>query len=333
MTGLTGDPAFANVNSRIDEIHDLTTLPEEVAHAAIGGLLTGGKAVINGTATAVKNVVTLGLNSAELELIGVTKEDRANGYNSAVAIATASGQVLIAVGTGGLAGALAKGGRVAKAASGALLVFDAAGNAVGVVQGLADASANGLNLRNGAQIAASAVGLGANGAALKKLLGGGATKTLRPVDEAPHGNDPDVEIKRPDADVESPDADVTGPEVEAKPTEPGTALVPSASYELGKWGEARLAQDFGGQGFKPSKAFKTSLTTRFVDRLIGKTAHEAKAGKDVRLDASIRTQILKDAELLATGKFDAVVWHFYRGVNDEVLDFLKKHGIDYVVHP
>jgi hypothetical protein len=65
-------------------------------------------------------------------LIGVTKEDRERGYDTAVAISTASGQVLSAVGTGGITSALSKGGSVARAASGALILYDAAGNAVGL---------------------------------------------------------------------------------------------------------------------------------------------------------------------------------------------------------
>jgi hypothetical protein len=49
-------------------------LPADVAGAAAAGLVTGGKAVVNGVATAVKSVVTLGWNTTQLELIGVTDE-------------------------------------------------------------------------------------------------------------------------------------------------------------------------------------------------------------------------------------------------------------------
>ncbi len=111
-------------------------LPDEVARAAAAGLETGGKAIVNGSATAIKNVATLGLDRRQLELIGVTKEDRDRGYDTAVKIATASGEVLIAVGTGGAASALSKGGTVARTASGALVVYDTAGNAVAVAQGV-----------------------------------------------------------------------------------------------------------------------------------------------------------------------------------------------------
>jgi hypothetical protein len=52
---------------------------------------------------------------------------------------------------------------------------------------------------------------------------------------------------------------------------PGRALVPKAISTLGQWGEARLAQILGGRGYKPAKAFKTSLGPRFVDRVFGRT--------------------------------------------------------------
>ena len=126
------------------------------------GLGTGSKAVVNGVATAVKDTATLGLSPGQLELIGVTKEDRERGYDTAVAISTASGQILIAVGTGGAASALSKGGSIARTASGALVAYDAAGNAVGVVQGVYDASQNGINIANGAQVAGGLLGLSAN---------------------------------------------------------------------------------------------------------------------------------------------------------------------------
>jgi hypothetical protein len=151
-----------------------------VAPAAAAGLGTGGKAVVNASATAIKNVATLGLSSSQLELIGVTDEDRERGYDTAVTIATASGEVLIAVGTGGIASALSKGGTVARAASGALLAYDAAGNTVGVVRGTFDASQNGVNLSNGAQVAAGALGLGANVSAARSLKSPAPGKEITP---------------------------------------------------------------------------------------------------------------------------------------------------------
>jgi len=137
-------------------------LPGAVAGGVGSGLKTGGKALINGGATAVKNVATLGLSTSQLELIGVTEEDRANGYDTAVYIATGSGELLIAVGTGGLAAALKAGGTVARAINGALIVHDAAGSAVGVVQGIYDAKVNGFTVTGGASIAANALGVSSN---------------------------------------------------------------------------------------------------------------------------------------------------------------------------
>jgi len=113
---------------------------------------------------------------------------------------------------------------------------------------------------------------------------------------------------------------------------PGTAIVPKSAVELGNWGEARLAHDLGNQGFKPKTAYRTSLGKRFVDRLVDGVEHEAKAGVDVGLTSQTRTQALKDAELIATNKVRGVVWHFYQGAKQELLDFLTQHGIKYVVH-
>ena len=147
---------------RSDELAADLQAAGRVAGAAAAGLRTGGKSVINGTATAVKNVVTLGLDNHQLELIGVTKQDRDGGYNEAVAIATASGEVLIAVGTGGITAALSNGGKIARVVGRGLVALDAAGNIVGVVRGSYDAKTNGLNLSNGTQIAAGLLGFGYN---------------------------------------------------------------------------------------------------------------------------------------------------------------------------
>ena len=171
MGELTGGmtPELIHSSRLAFDLQAALELPGDTARGAVAGLGTGGKAVVNGTATAVKNVATLGLSTSQLELIGVTQADRDRGYDTAVAIATASGEVLIAVGTGGIASALSNGGTVARTTGGALVAFDAAGNAVGVVQGSYDAATNGVNFRNGAQVAAGLLGLGANANAAKSL--------------------------------------------------------------------------------------------------------------------------------------------------------------------
>jgi hypothetical protein len=169
LTGVV-TPSMIRSTQVATALQSAVKLPDEVARAAAAGLITGEKAVVNGFATAAKDVATLGLSPGQLELIGVSKEDRERGYNTAVAISTGSGQVLIAVGTGGIGSALSKGGSVARAANGALIAYDAAGNAVGVVQGVHDAANNGINIANGAQVAASALGISGNLNAAKGLI-------------------------------------------------------------------------------------------------------------------------------------------------------------------
>jgi hypothetical protein len=112
VADLTGyaSPALIQSSRLAMDLQTAARLPKEVITAAAAGLVTGSKAVVNGSATAVKNVATLGLSSSQLELIGVTQADREGGYDTAVTIATASGQVLIAVGTSGLATALSARG-------------------------------------------------------------------------------------------------------------------------------------------------------------------------------------------------------------------------------
>ncbi len=149
-------PSMIRSTSWLGGIREKLRVAGDIAGAFVAGLGTGAKAVVNGLATAARSVATLGLNTDQLDLIGVTKEDRERGYDTAVTISTGSGQVLIAVGTGGMASAIAKGGTIARAASGAMVAFDSAGNAVGVVQGVYDASQNGVTLANGTQVAASA---------------------------------------------------------------------------------------------------------------------------------------------------------------------------------
>jgi hypothetical protein len=208
IANLSGGPTPATIRAGklADELQSAAKLPGEMAAAFASGLKTGGKAVINGGATAVKNVATLGLSTGQLELIGVTDEDRANGYDTAVAIATASGELLIAVGTGGVASALSKGGSVARGASGALLAYDAAGNAVGVVQGSYDAATNGVSIRNGAQIAAGALGLTANVRASRSLRPSNSAPdpTVNPVPKLPpyqQGAKTEGVIRTPSGDV------------------------------------------------------------------------------------------------------------------------------------
>jgi hypothetical protein len=167
---LTVTPRMIQSTGWLGSIREKMRVAGDIAGAFVSGLGTGAKAVVNGLATAARSTVTLGLNTDQLELIGVSKEDRERGYDTAVTISTGSGQVLIAVGTGGMASALAKGGTVARAAGGALVAYDSAGNAVGVIQGVYDATQNGVTLANGTQVAAGALGISANVKAAKGLV-------------------------------------------------------------------------------------------------------------------------------------------------------------------
>ena len=182
LTGVV-TPGMIRSNRIAAALQSAVRLPGDVARAAAAGLGTGGKAVLNGAATAVKGVATLGLSTSQLELIGVTKEDRDRGYDTAVSIATGSGQILIAVGTGGITSALSKGGSIAQAANGALIAYDAAGNAVGVVQGVYDASKNGVSIHNGVQIAGGLLGLQANAKGMTDLGRAVAARRLKEIDE------------------------------------------------------------------------------------------------------------------------------------------------------
>jgi hypothetical protein len=108
--------------------------------------------------------------------------------------------------------------------------------------------------------------------------------------------------------------------------------VPIGTVPLGKWGENHLGRILGWAGEKPSKPFMTSLGARYVDRLVRGIGHEAKAGLNVGLTSSIRNQVLKDVELILSGRLKGAHWHFFRGAKKELLDFLETNGIESTVH-
>ena len=104
---------------------------------------------------------------------------------------------------------------------------------------------------------------------------------------------------------------------------------------LGKDGEAALRKAVGGQS---QKCFDTSMGRRFVDQFADGIAHESKVGY-TSLTKRIRTQILKDAELLTGGDIKGAVWHFYKssttgkiGASKPLLKFLGENGIKYIIH-
>lgn len=109
-------------------------------------------------------------------------------------------------------------------------------------------------------------------------------------------------------------------------------IVPKSTRALGLWGEARLAAMLGNAGVKPNKAVRTAMGLRYHDRIIGNVAYEAKAGLNVKLTAKIRAQIDKDAFLINSKEFSRIEWHFFQGASPEVLDYLTRSGLPFVLH-
>ena len=132
------------------------------------GLQTGGKAIVNGTATAVRQTATLGLYDDPWELISVTDEDRAGGYGVAFGVVNVSANAIISLSPGAIANC-SKGTKFAKAVATGFAAYDTAGNAVSTGSGIYDATKNGLNLQNGTQILMGGVGLTGNIAAVRNL--------------------------------------------------------------------------------------------------------------------------------------------------------------------
>lgn len=62
-------------------------------------------------------------------------------------------------------------------------------------------------------------------------------------------------------------------------------------------------------------------------------AHEAKARIDVQATTSVRRQIDRDAELIATGRLGGAHWHFFQGASPEVKAYLESRGIPYTATP
>jgi hypothetical protein len=111
----------------------------------------------NGTTSAVVSTATLGFKTIDgpFEL---NEFDLANGAGISQAIAEVSSNVLVGVGSGGLACS----GKLGQVGSQAVRYWDAAGNVVTTSRGVAGAYTNGLNLENGVQIVGGGLGLVGN---------------------------------------------------------------------------------------------------------------------------------------------------------------------------
>ena len=106
-------------------------------------------------------------------------------------------------------------------------------------------------------------------------------------------------------------------------------------FNSGTAGESYLASLVSGS---PQEFFKTSLGNRFIDQLSNGIAHESKVGYTV-LSTRIKTQILKDVELIQSRQIKASTWHFFRssitgkiGPSKPLQDFLTKNGINFIIY-
>jgi len=102
----------------------------------------------------------------------------------------------------------------------------------------------------------------------------------------------------------------------------------------GKIGEAAL-KNLGGES---QAFFRTSQGTRYVDQLINGIANESKVGYQT-LNATTRSQIAKDVELIQSGQIQGAAWHFFRspvtglgGPSGPLSDALRQAGIDVIIH-
>lgn len=102
----------------------------------------------------------------------------------------------------------------------------------------------------------------------------------------------------------------------------------------GKVGEDALKL-LGGES---QVTMRTSLGVRYVDQLVEGIANESKVGY-TSLTSSVKTQIAKDAELVATEQVKGAVWHFFKspvtgkvGATKQLIKELEKNNIQYIIH-
>lgn len=126
------------------------------------GLQTGGKALVNGAASAVVSTATLGFYQNDELLLSVNDFDRDVGYGISHGGFQILGEAAIGIGLGG-ASQIAKGGRLAQGLAKTALAFDIVGNVSGVGQGSYQAyQEGGLSLGTSVQIVGSGLGLAGN---------------------------------------------------------------------------------------------------------------------------------------------------------------------------
>lgn len=110
-------------------------------------------------------------------------------------------------------------------------------------------------------------------------------------------------------------------------------------YQRGKTGEEALRMAYPGKSQVYLQTYVDGVKGgRYVDQLSKNIAYEAKVGYTC-LSQRIKMQILKDAYLKNSGAVDDAAWVFYRsditgrvGASKQLLDFLEKYGISYIIN-
>jgi hypothetical protein len=132
-----------------------------IARAFVGGLQTGGKALVNGATSTIVSTVTIGqINN--VELITVTDTDRAYGYDYSFAAAQVATTSVVALATMGAGCAAAQGSRIAGVAVSSIRTVEAANAVNNVVTGTGNMIANGsVDVGNAVQVGTGLLGMGA----------------------------------------------------------------------------------------------------------------------------------------------------------------------------
>jgi RHS repeat-associated protein len=125
------------------------------------GINTGNKALINAGADAIGSTISLGFWDPP-DLVTVTQADIHGGYGFAKGSAGIGINILIGVASGGAGCILSRGGTIARAGGYIIKGMDLASDAVTIAKTIKDIQENEMNWSNGAQLAASVLGMGAN---------------------------------------------------------------------------------------------------------------------------------------------------------------------------
>ena len=143
----------------------------EYAKAFGEGLKTGGKAVVNGAAGAIVSTATLGFVSYDGPFT-MNEKDIAYGGKTAQMFAQGGAEILIGVGTGGvasLASNSSKASTAVKIVAHSANVFDAAGNTLNATRGVYDMTQNGVTLQNTLQVGFGSFGVAGNSTPYYKM--------------------------------------------------------------------------------------------------------------------------------------------------------------------